>query len=295
MVGITIYRIIAVIDRHSDQQFRSLLASLEILAAAAISNALVLGSFVRDRGAKKQRYKFGSIGENSSLDRTCGQRKATLTDRNWGSDADLVGDLGMRLEPELSAIEASGPRPAPIALPMASQAKNITPDVINRDWVSQTRTSGETDDSNMNDCIKVGEKLPNSPCVSSITPRRMSFFDVGGLLDDKNNDTTAHLPRYPTTVAQSQISNSPLASRPEADEYTVHHNLHGRTALLQDIGGLLASESPSVIKPVPLSRNFSRPSSSPRASAKPELRDLAPTSPRQDSSPSLRDVGGLLN
>lgn len=278
------------IDRHSTQQFRSLLASLEILAAAAVSNALVLGSFVRDRGAKKQRFRFGSVGGNSSLDPSPGQRRGTLTARNWGSDADLVGDLGMRLEPELSAIEVKGPRPAPIALPLASQAKNVTPNAMNRDWAFQSRTSGETDEMDIRDCTQETEKGPNSSSGSVISPRRMSFFDVGGLLE---NDRTPPLPRYPIPAPSSRTSSSKLASHPETEEFTIHRNLQGRNALLQDIGGLLASGPPDLVEPAPTMRNFSRPCPSP--SSKQDT-DFSPAdSSRRDSSPSLRDVGGLLS
>ena len=69
LVAITIYRIYAVVMSHANQQIRSLIASLEILAATAVSNALVLGSFVRDKGTKKNKFKFGSVGGESNLDR----------------------------------------------------------------------------------------------------------------------------------------------------------------------------------------------------------------------------------
>ena len=273
LIGITLYRVVGVIDRHSDQQFRSLLASLEILAAAAVSNALVLGSFIRDRGAKKQRFKFGSVGGSSSLDRAaCTRRGTTLTARNWGSDADLVGDLGMRLEPELSAGESQVPRPAPVALPHSSQAKNLTPNV--HGW---TRTSEESDETDM-------KSIREGPVTTPITtPRQMSFFDVGGLLDDDG----AALPHYPAPMSHSrslQSSSSPrLASHTEIEEFTVHHSKQGGTnASFQDLGGLLSSPS----------KNFSRPSVS--HSPKPEVRRSPGTKQRQAHSNPLRDVGGLL-
>ena len=291
LVGITIYRIIGVIDRHSSQQFRSLLASLEILGAAAVSNALVLGSFVRDRGAKKQRFRFNSVGGGSSLERSSAQRRGTImTIRNWGSDADLVGDLGIRLGPALSAAEAYSPRPAPMALPLASQAKNVTPNIMNRDWNFQSRKSGETGERDIKVCIPEAEKDASSPTDRTITPRRMPFFDVGGLLE---NDYAASLPRYPAPASSSRTSSSKLASHPETEEFTVHRNLQGRNALLQDIGGLLASESPGNIESAPPTRNFSRPRSSP--SLKPNTKSPSAASSQHDRSPSLRDVGGLLD
>lgn len=286
LIGITIYRVIAVIDRHSDQQFRSLLASLEILAAAAVSNALVLGSFVRDRGAKKQRFKFGSVGGTSSLDRGSGPRRGTLTARNWGSDADLVGDLGIRLEPDLSAQEATVPRPAPIALPLASQAKNVTPNVTSG-WTFPKRRSVETGE--IDGKFSAPDNAPSPAEISIITPRRMSFFDVGGLLDD---DTTATLPRYPVPFDSRipQPTSTPrLAPQTEVEEFTVHHSNQGSgNALLQDIGGLLSSGPGALSHRQSPITNFSRPSISQSSASR------YGTSQNQNLNP-LRDVGGLLS
>ena len=161
LVGITLYRVVGVIDRHSDQQFRSLLASLEILAAAAVSNAVVLGSFIRDRGEKKKRFRFGSTGGSSSLDTASQQRARTITQRHWGSDADLVGDLGMRLRPELEERRDTVARPAPIALPLASQA-HITPKLtLNSNWGFPSRPSADTDETDLKAAGPDPEKPPS--------------------------------------------------------------------------------------------------------------------------------------
>jgi hypothetical protein len=89
-VGITLYRIPNIIDQKGDQVYRSLWASVEILLATGVANALILGSFVRDRGVKKQKFKYGSVTD--SMDRTT-SRRGTVA-RHWGSDEDLVRDLG---------------------------------------------------------------------------------------------------------------------------------------------------------------------------------------------------------
>ena len=57
LIAITAYRIPVIIATHGRQQLRSLWASLEILAATGVANALILGSFLRDRGVKKMKYK----------------------------------------------------------------------------------------------------------------------------------------------------------------------------------------------------------------------------------------------
>jgi hypothetical protein len=271
LVGITLYRIIAVIDRHSEQQFRSLLASLEILAAAAVSNALVLGSFVRDRGAKKQRFRFSSAVESSNLDRAAEMRRETMTARNWGSDADLVGDIGIRVQPGLSAHEGVKSRPAPVAIPLTSQTNNPTPSVGDPDWACHGRSDG----SRRND-VKTSSPHPKQ----SPTTRHLSFFDVGGLLDDddtNNNNSPASLPRYPGITSHSYGPSSTTKHSPptSSEEFTMHHNQQGRNALLQDIGGLLAAES-STTHPVQPTKRVPRPKHT-------------ATFP-----PSLNDVGGLL-
>ncbi|PGH09891.1 hypothetical protein AJ80_07601 [Polytolypa hystricis UAMH7299] len=98
LIAITCYRIPSVIKSNGNQQHRSLIASIEILAATAVSNAIVIGSFIRDRGLKKRKYNGG--GSTNGLDGRVPSR-TTLTYHQWGSDADLACDVGMRLEPEL--------------------------------------------------------------------------------------------------------------------------------------------------------------------------------------------------
>lgn len=291
LIGITIYRVVAVIDRHSDQQFRSLLASLEILAAAAVSNALVLGSFIRDRGAKKQRFKFGSIG-GSSLDRGAVNRRGALTARNWGSDADLASDIGIRLEPELHAQELSVPRPAPVATNPPTQTTGLTDNGVTHSWkFPEPPNCASTDE--------IEPKSPNTDDEISLakspmpTPRQMSFFDIGGLLDD---DGTPALPRYqqaPILNTSYQKSTSiprhPMQS--QGDEFAIHHTKQGGSnALLQDIGGLLSSEPPETPNnSFHTSKNNIADSQSertPQASGKPQ---------RPQIFHPLRDVGGLLS
>ena len=119
MVGITCYRVPAVIYRDGSQGYRSLLASMEILAATATSNAVVIGSFIRDRGLKKQKYRkdVGTASVSESVDYSFVNR-TNLTYNQWGSDSDLVADLGIRLHPDLHSVDPnSAPRPAPMAIP----------------------------------------------------------------------------------------------------------------------------------------------------------------------------------
>jgi hypothetical protein len=102
LVAITCYRVPSVISRRGAQPYRSLVASLEILAATAVSNLVVIGSFVRDRGVKKLKYKRaqGSASVTESMDNSY-VRRNTVMQHQWGSDSDLAGDLGIRLDPKL--------------------------------------------------------------------------------------------------------------------------------------------------------------------------------------------------
>jgi hypothetical protein len=66
-VGITIYRIPKTIKQHGDQVVRSMWASIELLAATAVANLVALGSFLRDSGVRKIKFRPGyhSSGTNS--------------------------------------------------------------------------------------------------------------------------------------------------------------------------------------------------------------------------------------
>ena len=290
LVGITLYRVVSVIDRHYDQRFRSLLASLEILAAAAVSNALVLGSFVRDRGAKKQRFRFGSTGEHSSLDRSTTAPHRVLTARNWGSDADLVGDLGMRLDPGLTEKPSSLPRPAPVAVSVHSPSDIDSSGLVDKSWNFPTRPSVEREETGMKSPAPVRECQPGSS-ETPITPRRMSFFDVGGLLGE--NDPPQVRSRSLMATHQQQSPTSPLSGHPH-----LARSRRGSHALLQDIGGLMEDSTPSArTLPHPPTRSQTSdliealqstpPNSSPRPSVSPAQ--------RRGESHGLQDIGGLLS
>ena len=177
LVGITLYRMYATIESHSNQQLRSLIASLEILAAAAVSNALVLGSFVRDRGVKKSKFKFGSTGGESVLDRPTTARTRPRAALSWGSDIDLVSDLGMRLGPEFRHERSEIARPAPAVMP----SEGVIP--APSSWTFP-RESVETDETDLKARLARNDDSISPHTTSVLTPRRMSFFDVGGLLGD---------------------------------------------------------------------------------------------------------------
>lgn len=258
--------------RHASQQFRSLFASIEILAAAAVSNALVLGSFVRDRGAKKQRFRFGSTSGSSSINRSANPPRRAITAKNWGSDADLVGDLGIRCDPELTEKSSCAPRPAPIA-----SFTGISPDVTSHG------------------AIESGFQSPNTGEVP-ITPRRTSFFDVGGLL---GNDHNAYINSRHQSITEPPLGIQSSLTAPGADQK--NEARRGSRVLLQDIGGLL---SPSPLTRTPRSTTPQPENEAQHSGLIEALQSTTPSTAPQPSRPppaqrkeslGLQDVGGLLS
>ncbi|CAD6505854.1 BgTH12-01341 [Blumeria graminis f. sp. triticale] len=183
-VATTLYRLPHIIDRRGSQQYRSLLASVEILFATAVANALVLGSFVRDRGVKKPRFKLGSTSE--SVERA-GSFRGHIT-RQWGSDEDLVRDMGLSMDPQLrEKLATRRSKPGKACL----KAHRI----MGNDW----ECSEESRDTR-NELVTIKVEQPNNSSLSPfcvITPRRVSFFDVGGLLDDDQPKRLRQTSEYP--------------------------------------------------------------------------------------------------
>jgi hypothetical protein len=89
------YRVPAVIRAHGSQQLRSLLASFELLLATAVSNAIVINSFARDKGVKKRKFS----GETGIQDAEAGQVRMAY----WGSDDDLARYIGVGRVPGINA------------------------------------------------------------------------------------------------------------------------------------------------------------------------------------------------
>ncbi len=278
--GTTLYRIPNTIDRNGSQQYRSLLASVEILFATAIANALVLGSFVRDRGIKKQRWKLGSMSD--SIERTTSRRGTAV--RAWGSDEDLVRDIGLGIDLELRGATPT-PRPAPMAI--AGNAPVKSHKLIANDW---NFPGGRSDTSDEIDFMKIQSQSHSGGDMSSImTPRKVSFFDVGGLLDD---DQPRRLSSTRTTDTDGESSNfSPLHSSYSNDGLGLAPAppmRRGSSALLQDLGGLLGprrerqSSRGIELHTIHQERSPQR----------------SPTPPnnlsRHQTNYSLQDVGGLL-
>lgn len=268
--GTTLYRIPKILDRDGSQQYRSLLASIEILFATAVANALVLGSFVRDRGVKKQRWKLGSMTD--SMERTT-SRRGTVT-RHWGSDEDLVRGLGLGVvDPDLRDSNPA-PRPAPMAVAGNAPVKRRS-----SDWQFPGERSDTSDEIDF-------MKDQHSP--TDMGQRRVSFFDVGGLLEGdqpsrrstRTLDTDAESSTF--SAGHSNYSHEPGGLSPTSPR-------RGSSALLQDIGGLLGPRSSrqNAMRGYELQTIHQERS--------PQIEPVhAPILSRQHTAMSLQDVGGLL-
>ena len=219
------------------------------------------------------------------MDRRDLTRRSTMNAMAWGSDSDLVGDLGIRLGPEFSNPRESLPRPAPVALPPESYQATASPVIVdNRGWSFPKRVSAETDETDMKSPQL--ERTP-SPGEMRHLARRVSFFDIGGLLDDggspRSNNSRTNTSAPPL---------SPLPGLPAPRDFAPSRGRQGSLALLQDIGGVLSSEPPPQSPPPapasPPPRNFSRP-------GHPQPTSPGPARPMPVRTNTLQDVGGLLS
>ncbi|KAJ9380828.1 hypothetical protein DTO063F5_6537 [Paecilomyces variotii] len=300
LVAITCYRVPTVIHYHGSQQHRSLIASLEILAATAVSNAVVIGSFIRDRGIKKPKFKqpYGSVSA-SDMDRSS-VRRPTFTHHQWGSDTDLAGELGFRLHTDMQDPEFKSLRPAPLLSPRSpARTGSIDPN-----W-SFSRNSTGTEDDRISATDSLGgqnispheyietNKTPHDS-AGKMSPRKVSFFDVGGLLDEPVSPTAP--------AAASRVLPDRVPSAPD-NKYR-----RGSRAFLEDVGGLLSTGPGIRIKNISRTRSRTR-STSPNSSRPGFRRSSTSPNPippyraeQEVSGPAtrgsimeLQDAGGLLS
>ncbi|KAH6958542.1 hypothetical protein DER45DRAFT_483862 [Fusarium avenaceum] len=277
VVGVTLYRVPHIIEDHGRQQYRSLLASVEILFATAAANSLVLGSFMRDRGLKKQKFRRLSLAE--SLDPSLNLRRPTLQ-RHWGSDEDLVRDVGMTVDPELQDQPDNSSENGTLQYTPALLVRKLDQDLERWQFPKRQRSNAEHSD----DSLIPHDPLSQSKNEASVPPRRVSFFDVGGLLDGPESSGGVRANSRDSSKEDSAQSRTPPASLPASSGGF----RRGSTALLQDLGGLFG---PTTTR---------QPRSKSRAGGT-ELQPIPQSRPesRYDTSEQpgteLRDPGGLLS
>lgn len=297
-VAVTIYRVPHIFDVHGSQQARSLYASVELLFATAAANALVLGSFVRDRGVKKRRFKYDSVAAAGSVDRSSASdsRRPTATAlRHWGSDEDLVRGVGYAVKPELRNARPRSPTDHPQYIP----APVVAPPP--RD-IHSWRFPGGHNQPGMapGECDLGGSDLAAAAAAaarrsgSSGTHRRVSFFDYGGLL---SSDKPAATPPDAVIGSSSESAASPTTVVPEpAVPASGSGFRRGSAALLQDLGGFLSPTTSRQARPKLKGRKSSggelSPSSGMGGTSSPPVQ--LPREMPSEQELELMDVGGLL-
>ncbi|KAI5356569.1 hypothetical protein Slin15195_G022070 [Septoria linicola] len=285
MIGITATRIPKVIRQQGRQQYRTVWASGEILASAFVSNAVILGSFLRDKGEKKNKFRKYSVAE--SIERG-GARRPTLTRMQTNeSDEDLFYALGCRPPEHLRSDTGTSARPAPPALSanqthFALQHRADTPlgDLIDGD---------ESDYEPYEDISPTQTKIPQvlpSPAPST----SVGFHDVGNLLDDE-------LPSGSRSRSR-QTSNTSSAG----PGISAHDFAHARSesqsrsgsAFLRNVGGrFLVPEFVREARDCSSSPDRQRNAHRIKPTTAP-IGVLGPMLERQETDMSLQDAGGLL-
>jgi hypothetical protein len=280
VIAVTLYRVPHILRANGSQPLRSVLASVELLFAATSANAIVLGSFVRDRGVKKRKFRYGSLAD--SIDRSSGSRRPTMH-RHWGSDEDLVRDIGLGVRPDLRELPDSPTAdgnplftPAPFASRLSDNrlSDNRLSDNMNQ-WQFPTRKRSNAERSD--DSLLSRDNRNMTP-----TPRKVSFFDVGGLLEEQPSGSGGRRESTYSTLDPLSPQNMPSPSLQMAPT----SGRRGSAALVQDLGGLLG----------PLNSKQSRSKSRTGTELQPlpnaPNRTYDPSNVRQD--PVLMDAGGLL-
>jgi hypothetical protein len=316
LIVVTALRVPKVISKDGRQQYRTVWASAEILASTAVSNTVIIGSFLRDKGTKKNKYRSHSVSD--SIENSSVRRPTATALQNTGSDEDLFRFLGIRV-PEHLKDEPEASRPAPPAAPAAasrhpSQSK-VEDEVEDRD-PDQPRSS-EQNSSDSDDSLRKPPIVePDAPSPVPSSQRAASFHDVGGLLDDGSNtpdsrsrSTTLHSnggPIYAQDFATS--TPSPSQSRRESRAQDIAYNptpsqsrrgsrSHG--GVLGDIGGLLTPTTSRASSG--MDRYSGRRQSDSHIHPPPRHHRPAPTGVlgpmlgRKETQLSLQDPGGLLS
>ncbi|KAL7789055.1 GPCR protein, PTH11-type [Trichoderma ceciliae] len=230
VVAVTLYRVPHIIAVDGRQQYRSLMASIELIFATASANALVLGSFVRDRGVKKQKPRRSSTAAEP-LDCSATIRRPTIH-RQWGSDEDLVRDVGLAVEPELREQPDSPSSELYAAIqPISSVGHD------RQRWHQQQQEEGPQASAQASQDLLIYRA--ESPHESPHESRKLSLFDVGGLLEDSAGTSSGSY-RRGSSFTSSSVDASTSQTIPQASRKASTNGVRrGSTALLQDLGGLL--------------------------------------------------------
>ena len=289
MIAVTASRIPHVIQRHGRQQYRTVWASCEILASTAVSNAVILGSMLRDKGTKKQKYKYRST--NDSIDGASLQRPTISALRQVGSEEDLFRFLGCKVPEHLKEDIERLPRRAPPALPAPSSVPNDSrrqPRLAKLEMAEaeyESKEDANTDAASGNP-VSAEQPLP-SPATST---KPLSFFDIGGLLENESKHSLASRSRS-TTLADSGAPGT--LTQDFAPLSTPAQSRRGSLALLADMDALPTSAISRSSHAHAYGRRHSNAQNLPQGGRNAPTGVLGPMLERHETESSLQDAGGL--
>ncbi|KAI7213465.1 hypothetical protein KC333_g6566 [Hortaea werneckii] len=298
MIALTVTRMKEVIEHRGRQQYRTVWASCEILASTVVSNAVILGSFLRDKGTKRNKWKSPSVSD--SIDRASVRRPTVTALQEMGSDEDLFRFLGCRIPEHLREQPETVPRPAPAALP-ASATENRGGGAAHlrlSDEIRLSTQSGETH-RRSRELSPTGSQraVPSSP--SPPRNRSMSFFDVGGLLETDSSGSRPGTRSRETTFSESGCSGATMV-QDFAPPRRLQSTTRGSQAFLADIGGILQADEEVGCAAREYAGGGRGEGRGERGAAGLSQPGHAPTGilgpmlERRETQQSLKDAGGLL-
>lgn len=260
LVIITATRVPEVIKHLGAQRYRTMWASCEILAAALVSNVIVIGSFIRDRGLKRNMYQYRN--DVDSLERK-GQQFPNCG--SMDSDENLFAAIGCRMPSSLrtgSADESfQAARPAPI--------QKVSEDRRDSHWTESGSDEKSAPSSSGSpralSPMLGGRRLASfdfrrtSPHYnvpqSAILERTPALADVGGLLGHHRSHTVS----LPTTPAAARRGRSTsLTSSPSPQALRPAPIQMASPPLAEDPVRLAPAHVPRLSRPVPPARGPSR-------------------------------------
>jgi hypothetical protein len=305
LIAVTAARMPLVIQRKGIQQFRTVFASSEILAAAIVSNAIILGSFLRDRGIKKTKFRASSTTD--SMERRNSARR--MTQQTCSSDENLARSLGYRTKPELTEKPSTLPRPAPAANLQLLSSNTQDGPFANTNWQFPHQELGILQ-SNDDARPKVADN--RDPMPSPRAGRRVSWVDAGGLLENsvvtpsptdsvithdfaaqprRNSRASNTLPPSGRAFPPPARRSSRLSQHSEDYEMSIRPSHQ-----LQDMSGSLSEQREKEEEDRPTTSPHSAPRASLTRHQRRQSASIFRTSTRNSHDvPSLQDVSGLLS
>jgi hypothetical protein len=236
-IAVTVMRMTSVIKASGRQQTRSVYASGEILAAAAVSNAVVLGSFLRDRGVKKAKFKSHSRSESSDAPQS---RRVTMTKFTNESDTDLFD--GMCYRSHHADVEAT-PR-APPVVGGSDDSDEISSSGEPPQWTRPNYEPevGESSAAGGPPILRRQSTVPVPPETAKLS-KAVTFSDPGGLLDNASSQASTIAASPSSDFSGRRWSRGRQSSILENGRTTSPNDQRPQPALrldgLQDVGGLL--------------------------------------------------------